>query len=838
MNLLPGLPTGSAVGLAIICLATLVPIQAVSGAGESDFLDELFGDSSESDDDTDRPEREAQQRQDDTVERDAIVPLEAQDDATAIAPARRSSRFIEEIVVTAQKREEDLRDVPLSVQAFSGDLLDAQGITDQNDLTRVTPGLQVATQVAFTTVFMRGIGSDAFLTADPSVATYIDGIYFPSATGLAQEFGAVDRVEVLKGPQGTLFGRNATGGAINVITKAPDFDASSVSAQVSWAEYPDFQSRMHVNIPLTDSLAANVTALYNETDHFVDALAAGEPLSRDRTRAARARVRWAPADWMDLTVSGFLYRARTPSTTFTPHQETTPLARLLLGGPGQPPRRAELDTPNFNNLDNEVLYGQLDLRPGPVDIKLLGSYQDLRLNAWFDFDGTMMPLVSFQPPNNFSVSRTAELQILSNDTTWGSQRFKWILGGYWFSGTAGFDPTIGHIGALNPELIVSGLGLPPALEDTLGTVAGLLNPLDSQGLVRTYLQGTIISDSLSGFAEGTLTLTDWLDLTLGARYQVERRRVGKSTVGISLPGMDPLAGERLELIDWQFAQDSDGNPADLSDRTTAFSPKAVLTFRPWRDELMVYLSAQRASKSSTYNAIAILTRPTLVRPEDITAYEIGLKTPLFGGVSQFSAAAFWYDITDLQVQYFALLNGGLVTFENVPESRSRGFEVELITSLFPDRVDGLVLSTGGAYVDARYIDFPNGSGFTEPSYIFQSGLDLSGNRMVRAPKVTANASLSKTWFMRGGPLELAGDIYYNSGFFLEGTNVPRSEQRDYIDVGARISYMHERSGLRLTLFGRNLTDELYVTGGLPNDFGNALFFAPPRSFGLRVGIDL
>lgn len=768
-----------------------------------------------------------------TIPVEAVRDVAETPDTVLQAPSRRS-RLIEEIVVTAQKREESVQDVPISVQAFSAERLDALGIADQNDLPRITPGLQVATQVAFTTVFMRGVGTDAFLTADPSVVTYIDGIYYPSATGLAQDFGMIERVEVLKGPQGTLFGRNATGGAISVVTQRPDFDAFSVSTQLGWASYPDFRSRVHVNLPLTDTFAASVSAVYNRTEHYVEALAAGEPLSDDKTEALRVRLRWAPADWMDFTLSGLLYSFDSPSVTFTPHQETTPLGRLLGTGPGQPPRQGALDTPNYNKLDNEVVYGELELFPGPFDVKLLGSHQDLRLDAWFDFDGSMMPLVSFRPPNNFAETVTAELQILSNDRGWGAERLKWIVGGYYFKSSAGFDPTIGYIAPLNLDLVIPQLGLPALLEGTLLALTAPLSRLTSNGLARTYLEGVIDSESASVFAEATLTLTDWLDVTAGVRYQSEERVLAKSTVGAVLPGQDPLAGERQHLIDWQFARDSDGNRVGLSDTTTALNPKLVISLRPTQDDLLIYLSAQRASKSSTYNAIAITARPTLVRPEKITAYEIGLKDSWFGGLTQLSASLFWYEIEDLQVQYFALLNGGIVTFENVPEARSRGAELEFATSLFPSLTEGLVLSAGVAYVDAIYTNFPNGSGFQEPLYVFRGNLDLSGNRMVRTPKVMANATLGKTWYLSRGSLELAGDVYYNSGFFLEGTNVSRSEQEAYVDLGARVSYLHEPWRLRVTAFGRNLTDELYVQGGLPNDFGNALFYAPPRSYGLRL----
>ncbi len=154
-------------------------------------------------------------------------------------------------MVTAQKREENLQDVPISVQAFSGDLLDARGIDEPKDLQLITPGLSYTVFAGYSLIYIRGVGTDAFIpSADASVATYIDNLYYPFGHSLAAALGSIDRVEVLKGPQGTLFGRNSTGGAINIVTKEPNPDEAFGDVTVSWERFDTANFRDYANIPL------------------------------------------------------------------------------------------------------------------------------------------------------------------------------------------------------------------------------------------------------------------------------------------------------------------------------------------------------------------------------------------------------------------------------------------------------------------------------------------------------------------------------------------------------------------------------------------------------------
>lgn len=730
-------------------------------------------------------------------------------DAPGEEKKKSSSRLVEEIIVTAQKREENVQDVPISINAFSAELLDARGITDPKDLPLATPGLTVGSQAGFTVTYLRGVGSDAFLLADPSVALYIDGIYFPFAHGQAQNFGAIERVEVLKGPQGTLFGRNAVGGAISVTTAAPAPDSFSSSIQASYAEFNDLQTKAQVNIPLTDTLAIGVSGIYNSADNYRDGSAGGRPLPKEISRGARMKLRWAPIDAFDLTLAGFRIEQTGVSTMFAtnsdPSANFSPLIQPQTGIDG------DNDAPTYFDLGNTVFYGQASVFTDAFDVKLIGSDQSIRTDSLYDFDGSPTPLVFFEANQSADIN-TAELQILSNETTWGADRFKWILGYYYFTGRQGLDRIrFGVAGS-----ILSGINdaLAPVL-DPLG-VAPLVpgNQLAASGVLET--------DSNSVFAQGTYTFTDWVSLTLGARLQEEKRTIVESTGAVDLPG------------------DNDPRYVDYSgqhDTTRSLSPKISLEFRPWDDGL-VYTSYQKAVKSSTYNVVNFLnfTEPEPVVKEELSAYEVGIKTDLFDGGTTLSAAAFYYDIENLQVQFISLLAGGAVTFETAPGARSRGVDFDLTSQLFPETFDGLVLTLGGAYVDATFTDFPEGQGFDEQG-TYTDNNDYTGKRIPRSPKFSGTVGLSQTFDVPGGPLELAADYYYNDGFFYLAQNTDFNEEKAYGVMGARLSYLYEPWGLRTTLFGKNILDERYNYSRFTNDFGGLDAVAPPRTIGVRLNWD-
>lgn len=765
------------------------------------------------------------------------VPSASEPLPAAPEPEHSGNRFLEEVIVTAQKREENLMDVPISVNAFSADQLDARGAVDARDLPQVTPGMTVTDQVGYTVTYIRGVGSDSFLAGESSVATYIDGVYYPFAHGLAQNFGSVERVEVLKGPQGTLFGRNAVGGAVNIITKSPSFDHPETSLQSSYGTYNDFQNKVYVNIPVTDTFAMDVSGIYNAMDTYRDGTQNGKPLPDSSSQGARVKLRWAPVEALDLTAAVLRIKESGVGTMFAPNTDVAPLFKAVIQP--QDPRSGAVNENTFFRLDNRVIYGQAKLSTDWLDMKLLGSDQHIETHSAFDFDSSPTPLAYFDGKRQYADVQSAELQILSNNTTWGSDRFKWIAGGYYYHASTGFDPVSLVVGSIN---LAQGtiLGVPIA-SNLLGAVYDLLNtatePLLSgipTGGIR--LVGTVGTESYAAYFQGTYTLTDWAAITLGARYQDETRTLLESSSSLAAAGQD------ASLVYIQ-SYGVDAPPAPIGIRSKdynsrsgkSFKPRVSLEFRPeWSwlgDSPLIYAQWQQAVKGACVNSINVYDPPDFVKPEEMTAYEVGLKTRIAGAAV--SIAAFDYQVKNQQVQFISLLQGGAVTFENAGGVAIKGIDLDILAPLFPNYFDGLVLTLGGAYVDSAYTDYNNASIYDETTRILSKG-DLTGNQVSRSPKLSGSAGLSQTLSVPGGSLELATDIYYTSSFYFGAQNVSFAKENSYKLLGARVSYLYEPWNLRVTAFGKNLLNSDYDYSRFVDDFGTGDAKAPLRTVGLRL----
>ena len=771
------------------------------------------------------------------------IPVDGAGQAAEPAERTRSgSRLIEEVVVTAQKREENVQDVPISVQAFSAEALDARGVSDALNLPTVTPGLVYSVIAGYSIVFIRGVGTDAFVpSADASVATYVDGIFFPFAHGAVQSFGAVERVEILKGPQGTLFGRNSTGGAISVISKkpGPDFEASF---QSSYASFNAFQSRAYINVPLTDSLAFNVSALYNLSDNYYkltdDSPRKGvDPLAQDNEKGARVRVKWSPTEDFDLTLTGLIVQQSGVAPVI--NQNTSPNPQYIPTGVTETDKyRTSIDNPSYNKSRNPVFYGEANYRLDWFDTKLLASRQRITTSAAIDYDATKSPLVSFDADQLANVD-TQELQIISNATTPGADVFTWVGGLYHIKSHSGFDPVLFSVGrdVLNFTDIIGTLqdsarqfssagNLGPAL----GALGNILNGLGTRADIQA--QGFLDVDATAGYFQGTVKLPYDFALTLGGRYQKESRKLKDSQ-------------DQLQISNNVFVPLFDF--ANQTANTHNFSPKATLDFHPIED-ILTYVSYQKGFKSGTYNVLNIYTPTQYIKPETVTAYELGAKSLLFGNRLQLNGAVFNTEIHNAQVQFISLLSGGAVRFESAPQARIRGAEFDLLWQIAPDSLPGLVATANGAYLDAKYTDYPVGSGFTEDGIPFGGaglvlnggvlpGRDFTGNRIVRTPKYSGTVGLSQTFDALEGTFEIAADLYANSGYFYSAQNLDRAKENAFQTLDARVSYLYTPWGVRVTVFGKNVTDELHSINKLATDIGTWTTYAPPAVYGVRVNWD-
>ncbi|WP_299696778.1 TonB-dependent receptor [Hydrocarboniphaga sp.] len=747
--------------------------------------------------------------------------------------------MIEEVIVTSQKREENLRDVPISISAFTADTLEAKGVTTVKDLTQITPGLQYDEVASFSTIFLRGVGTDAFIpTADASVATYIDGIYYPSSNSLAQDLGSLERIEVLKGPQGTLFGRNSTGGAISIITRKPSF-TPEFTTRLTLGNFNEQQARVFVTGPVSDTVAASSSIIRNTADSYYS-LTADSPLQSlvgTRNLGVQTKLLWKPVDDFDLLLNATKVQLRAAGTSlFRANEDVKPLGYILGVRPDTGnPYEVALSAEPFNFTNNNVGSLEANYRPAWFDVKLLASYQQISSDSQNDYDGSPVDLVTFRSSNLFSKVFTSEIQLISNNDGWMADKLKWIVGGYFIKSRAGFDPvdvvvgnnTIPRLGDISAP-VISQLGLPLVqqvldqanailgpTQGLLGTIAGIPIPPGAIGVPNgTAVRISAYMDTLSPsiFAQSTYNFTEQLALTLGGRYQTEKRTLVQSNAGVL-----NTDGSYTSLF--VFPEDSGSSHN--------FSPKVTLDYKPYEGSL-IYLTYAKGFRSGTFNCVNILKAPEFVKPETTTSYELGTKTDFFDRRLRVSAAVFQNQIQDLQVQFVSILSGGIVSLENAAKATISGADFDVQWAITPS----LVATAGGAYLHGRFDSYPDGRGYNPITGIYQSGFDFSGNTTVRTPEFSGSAGLSYTIDMSGGPLEIAADTYYNSGFYYDNQNT--TQQPAYQIYGARASYLYEPWNLRLTAAVRNITNQSYYLYRLVGDFDTGDTLAAPRNYGLSV----
>jgi iron complex outermembrane receptor protein len=485
--------------------------------------------------------------------------------AEPAADGKTKSRLIEEIIVTANRREENVKDVPISISAFSPEFLAAKGVQAQQDLPKVTPGLTVGQPVGFATTYIRGVGSDAFILADPLVVTYIDGVYFPASTTQFQEFGDVERIEIDKGPQGTLFGRNALGGVIAITSKSPSLTEVEGSARSGYTFYTGSSSSRgawtasgFVSIPLiTDTLAFSVSALRGQNDpyysNYVGPVGDHRLVSAGDSNAYRFKVLFQPFD--DLKVKLNYYRSFVNDPQRNIGIQTGP--SVLGGSIGGQPLLLHPQNPYGRNDINDVPYsddltrnlsGTIEGHTPWMEVHLLGARQRILAQRNADFDGTDVPLAYFEDQDRpgdpyrrpfFSHGDSYELRFLTNESA--PDWFQGVAGLYHYKQDSGVGGANFVGGATDLSLGVIGGVEVPGLQDLYNDVlAGVLNGLGipTPTGVNLALRGGIGETAKAAYAQMTFKFTDWMSLTTGARYQETKRTVLYADQAIYVQGSD------------------------------------------------------------------------------------------------------------------------------------------------------------------------------------------------------------------------------------------------------------------------------------------------------------
>lgn len=798
-----------------------------------------------------------------------IVAMSQEDVGTGEAGEARKNRsrlMLEEVIVKAQHREENIKDVPIAISAFGAEQLEAKGVYSQVDLPKITPGLNFTSSIGLPAIYLRGIGTDGTILADPLVVSYVDGVYFPDARAQFQSFGTIEKVEVSKGPQGTLFGRNALGGVIAITSKDPDlnevYGGLTLSQEIFTGNDSDRGAEAvtaYISVPVSDTFAVLVSGASSWTDPYwniYNGPANNRKLVDDGySWSYRIKTLWDPTDRWSVRLNYYEYFTDDDQRNFSVNSDPSALLASVgqtntVANP-QDPRDGEVNEIMRSREWAQVYFGKIEYQPDWGVFELLGSYQTTNADRNYDFDSTPLPVAVFDGVDEdgvkgpfFNDNLSAELRFLTNETA--PEWFEGVFGLYYYEQEFGIHgATFGVTGSDVSQGIVGGVGV-PLLTPSYNTLRPLLIEAVGVDLIPQIgptigFGGQISNESWSAYSQMTFSFTDWLSLTLGLRYTEDYRWVERADQFLFINERNPIhtfhySGEGGEGPVANALINDAGNPEWRSE-TQNLDPKIVLSYQPsdsfLGDEPLVYASYSEASNGDTFNVIGMLSSPQMARGSSIKAYELGMKTTV--GPAALEGAVFFYEEADPQSQVVSLQSGGAVHFENAELLEVRGAELAVLTPLFPKLTNyGLVGTLSASYLDTEYTSYKSATSF-DPDTGLKTTSDVTGNRVVQTPELTYTASLSYTIDLPGGPLEIGADYYYNDGFWFSPQNDDNSRVESYDLIGFNMSYLYEKWQTRFTVYGRNVGNSYYEAGIFPNDFGTTKVAAPGAMWGAKFG---
>lgn len=726
---------------------------------------------------------------------------------------------LDTVTVTAEKRKQNLQVVPLSVQVFDVGALFEENVRTIQQLDFVVPALQFSNVAGFPIVFIRGVGTDNFVpSADPSIATYIDGIYTPIGMSSFNSLAGIKSVEVVKGPQGTLFGRDAVAGAINLVTDEPGSRVRA-SSHLEFGNNNRLSTGASLDGPITSWLGASIAGVYSSRDS--DFRATQFTVDPDRIKSGRVKVRLHHED-VALTLTAYRGEQSGPASLIGQNVAPSPTGRLLGIRAQENDFTTDNDYESSQRTRQNLYYGNFVWHAPWFDVKVLGSHQNLTTPlSRFDFDASPAPLAALKTSNTYQRIKTAEIQLVSTAESPYSERLDWLAGVYYLTSRSGADPGIIQ---LFPGLLSSLLDGPSGGPlGNLGSrieelVAGLglgATPLGPDGLGLAF-RGVIGTRSLSSYAQVGYRITDEIRFSVGGRVQREKRFLTTSQTDLVAPSGD-------STIPLNFTE----RPGQTAD---TFSPRVSLSYQV-SESAFIYGAYGVAYKSGTYNIVNIFQEPEYIEPERATSFEIGAKYQSIGGSLRINGAVFADKVNNLQLGFVSLMSGGVVNFETVPETRSRGFEFDG-TWLAVQGKAPLALSFSGSYIDSAYTDFPSGPGFSQTDGTYEGDLDLSGNRTIYTPWFSGTVGLMQGIRVPEGTYEFAVAGRYNGGYFTDADNT--TQEPAFYVLNARLGYRHDAWKLGVFLFSSNLLDRRYRAVNVETDFGRVQSLARGRDVGLRL----
>ncbi|WP_447752246.1 TonB-dependent receptor [Sphingopyxis fribergensis] len=703
----------------------------------------------------------------------AAPAVHAQESAADSAASAAEADANGDIIVTAQRREERLTDVPISITAITGDQIAAAGITNSNDIGMVIPGLYIPQTGQNVQPTIRGIGTTiTAVGADANVALYIDGVYQSAQTSNSFALPDLDRIEVLKGPQGTLFGRNATGGAIVIHTREPSFTPTG-SLNLSYGSFSEFIARGYISGPITDKLAASVSFVSTHDRGYTWNATRNEWNSETDEDTVRARLLWEPVEDLKIILTGqYSDRASNLAQSIKPLDGNV---NVRATNPGlylpSDPRIITINEPPIATVESKG--GSLDIEWNGASGTLTSvtAYSKDVPYQIFDTDYTSLA-VSVQEFTTPSETFTQELTYSSDI----SGPFNFVLGAFYFDNKA--------------QLI-----------------RWSRRALD--GPLTAFLDARTKTSSIAAFGEVYVDLTDRLRVIGGIRYTNEKKSIDATGV---LNGADTLVTD---------------------DEWNSFTPRASILYEI-SPSTNAYATFSQGFKGGAYNpsfSAGLPVQTTAVDPEKVTAYEVGLKHS--DRALRASVSAFYYDYTDIQVQILTSIGGVNTTvIQNAADATVYGGDAE-----FNYRVSDVFSLQGGvAYTHGRYDSFL-GAVLTEPlpnGGNRQFLGDASGNKMIRTAPLTVNLGFNFNHPVNDNlAVEINSVAAYNSGFYMDPGN--RVKQEAFTLINASASLVFGSDGrFKLGIWARNLLDEEYNIYAAQSTTGDNIAYGRPRSIGVMA----
>jgi iron complex outermembrane receptor protein len=734
-------------------------------------------------------------------------------------------RAIEQIMVTAEKRSESLQDLSQAVTAFNGDSLDRKNITSFVDLSAVAPGVTVAKNEGFKTIVsIRGVGNEANqnATANPSVSYHMDGIYVASPYALQTDFIDIERIEVLRGPQGTLFGQNSTGGAINIINTAPDFYGFAGKTDLTLGTDNLKKLRATVNVPISDALAMRTSVSIVKQDGYTNNVYNGPSVTEagetfvgedmDNTDNVSFRTDWLfnATDNLSIRLLAQLFKGESNGAGIKGIDDPTPGTRNL-----------SQDTKSSYDLDSQIFGLIAEWDAGFAVIKSLSSYQKDDITVVRDNDrhsfltNPEIQISQFAPENNVQTTYTQEINVISNEPLFG--KLDWLVGVFYLDSdieiTIREELDVGRDGFLD--------GYASTFPEVFGGDRGFISDSKPE------------RESLSFYGQTTYPISDSMRLITGLRYTKDEV---ESTVSNFFSPTPSFINPKTEDVTGRIAVEWDNS-----------------------EDAMTYISYTRGLKPGGSNLTFSEGDDALVREafedETIDAYEIGYKTDLMNSRVRTNMAAFYYDYTNLQFQAsdFNEFGSGV---SNIPESQIYGVEFEL-TALIGDKfaidvkLAGMESEVSGDYLalDNRLLieDVFLADGVTPAKEEIHGATrdvarflqNLNGNELAKTPGLTADVSLSYEDELENGGYVFASLQYTYRGEFEQRVfNNPEVDPVDaYSLVNATLSYDEPNEVWGVDLMVYNLLDEDGVNSAMTDVFGvneTGYQYVPPRQVMARV----